>query len=246
MNFNSVKKIEWIVLSIVLSCFAMYITVHVRASKIYNLEAYILKHRPFIKLYNPNILMDNANNGDLLFFCGDTRGERVCRWCTSSMFSHVAILFREIHPETQENVVYVWEADVGHKSKRGPRVMRLEDKLKYYHGSKYTFWRALSVNDVERPTTESILNVVEKYKHLEFDDSMMSYYFSNTVLFNPMKNRTTVFCSELVAMTLQDLGVLNTVHRPVYYSPGTFSLTVPGLTKGYAYGSGTYIHYDGS
>lgn len=244
---NTITKIEWVALSIVAVCFLTYSIMHHRASSTYSLEAYLTKQKDFIRLRDAQDILTNGNNGDLVFFCGDTKGERTCRWCTGSIFSHVALLFREVHPETYENILYVWEADVGHKSKRGPRIMKLEDKLRRYHGYHCLMWRKLHTSDgCEIPSTEKILKVVERYKHLEFDDSMMSWWFSNTCIYNLIKNKNTVFCSELIALTLQSeyISMMNNDHVPAYYSPNTFTNThITGLKEGYTYEAGTYIDY---
>lgn len=242
---NTVTKIEWVALSVVAACFVLYL--NIQTSQGYNLEAYIKKYKNFIRLHSPDDILANGNNGDLVFFCGDTKGERTCRWCTGSIFSHVALLFREIHPETKENILYVWEADVGQKYKRGPRIMKLEDKLKRYHGYPYLMWRKLRVDKGQTlPKTENIMRVVERYKHLEFDDNMMSWWFSGSSAYHLMKDKNTVFCSELIALTFQsiDISMMDTTYLPAYYSPGTFaSHNILGLKRGYNYDIGTYVDY---
>jgi len=254
---NSVTKIEWVALSVVIICVLTYITVQMRASTVYNFEAYINKHKPFLHITtlknmhnnvhnNAENIFTHISNGDLIFFCGDTKGERTCRWCTGSMFSHVAMLFREINIDTHEDVVYVWEADVGQHSKRGPRVMKLADKLKKYHGFPYFMWRNLVVVDnSKRPTTENILRVVDEYKNYEFDDSMMSWWISNfPQLNNSAKN--TVFCSELIALTLKSkhINMMDDTHIAAWYSPGTFTHTnIQGLYPGYTYSSAMFVDF---
>jgi hypothetical protein len=47
------------------------------------------------------------------------------------------MLFCEIHPISKKNVAYIWEADLGQKTKDGPRVIKLKDKLKLYRGYPY-------------------------------------------------------------------------------------------------------------
>jgi hypothetical protein len=238
----SVSKIEWVALSIITCIVVTYITVQTTAP---SLQTYINKHKSSLNLTELKDLNNfSVNNGDLIFFCGDTRGERSCRWFTGSIYSHVGMLFNEEHPQTGENVIYVWEADVGHSSKRGPRVIELINKLKRYHGFPYFMIKKLVKGKV---LLESILRVVDEYKNYEFDDSMISWWLSGyEYLHSFVKKDNEVFCSELIAMTMQSLHIkmMNTTKLPSWYSPGTFALDhVVGLSQLYSYGQRSFFDF---
>ena len=237
----SVSKLEWIALSIITCVVLTYITIQTTAP---NLKTYIDKHKSSLNLISFDLDNFSVNNGDLIFFCGDTRGERSCRWFTGSMYSHVGMLFNEEHPDTSENVIYVWEADVGHSSKRGPRVIKLIDKLKRYHGFPYFMLRRLEKGKV---LLDSILQVVNEYKNCEFDDSMLSWWLSNyPYLHSFAKKDNEVFCSELIAITMQStfVSVMDTTKLPSWYSPGTFAMdSIPGLLPSYSYGQRTFFDF---
>lgn len=148
-------------------------------------------------------------NGDLLFLCGTTQGEKIIRWYTNSPFSHVAMLFVE------DEKVYVWECDLGQKYKAGTRVMALSDKLERWKGLKIGGIKRLNT---KHPSTENILKLVEKYKNVDFDNKMYRWLFSN---FITIKDKH-MFCTELIATTLQELHVIDDKKTPVEHSPTDF------------------------
>jgi hypothetical protein len=159
------------------------------------------------------------------------------------------MLFREVHPETNEDIVYVWEADVGQHSKRGPRVMKLVNKLEMYHGYPYFMWRKLivGIGDIKNPSTENILKVVDEYKDYEFDDDMLRWWLS-TIPGSCSKAKNTVFCSELIAITLKSkhINMMDDTHASAWYSPGTFTQdNIPGLRLTYSYGNSMFVDFRG-
>lgn len=211
--------------------------------------------KKYIDKYNEKLiwaplqdLYDNAKNGDLIFFSGNTKGERTCRWCTGSMFSHVGILFREIHEDTGEDILYIWDSDIGQKTKDGPRVMVLKDKINRYKGYPFVMWRKLKVQyESERPTTENFLDVISKYKNYDFDNKIISWWVSNFhILHEIVKSfsRHTLFCSELIALTMQheSINILNKYRKGAWYSPASFySKNIDGLKPNYSYENNTFI-----
>lgn len=247
---NNVTRTEWVSLAIVIAVLSLYVIMQTTSP---NLQQYIEKYRNLLtitNLTNENLydFTSGVSNGDLIFFCGDTKGERTCRWCTNSMYSHVGMLFVEPDPNNNfETIVYVWEADVGQHSKRGPRVIKLIDKLKKYHGFPYFMWRRLQCSNNNRPTTASILKVIEMYKSYEFDDQMLSWWFANCDMLQPLfKSEFSMFCSELIAMTMQSphIKMMDTYHKPSWYSPNTFSkYIIPGLHTNYVYSRREFVHF---
>lgn len=214
-----------------------------------DLKEYIDKHSSIINWIDLSDFLENAKNGDLIFMSGNTRGERVCRYFTDSMFSHVGLLFREKHPETNEDILYIWDSDLGQKTKDGPRILPLRDKLKRYHGYSYLSWRKLEVinNPADeftkskfcRPTTENILKIVEKYKDHDFDEKILTWWTSEGILsiFNGLfADKNKIFCSELIALTLQSEKILNKDKKPAWYSPGSFTGKIQGLNSNFNYG----------
>lgn len=185
---------------------------------------YIIFFPPKIESYSfkevdyENFLQE-ADNGDLIFLCGQTYGERVCRSMCRCPFSHVGILFREKNQEG-ESILYIWECDLGQGYNNGPRVVLAKDKLKKYKGNIIAGWKKFQK---DRPSTSNILECVNKYIKYDFDNVMGSWFFSGVpLIYKLFKYQDKVFCSELVAMTYQDLGILPKKDKAFSYSPGTF------------------------
>lgn len=232
-KYLGLNILEWIVLLVMCIIIITYARVFWNAPC---LEKYIQKHRKALNWTSYDDLMNNADNGDLIFMSGYSLGEKSVKWASNSIFSHCGLLFRETNPETNEDVLYIWEADLGQRSKDGPRVIKLEDKIKYYHGYPYFMWRKLDT--LERPSTERIMKCVEKYGKYDFDDKMYSWIFSNIdFVYDIVKPTKKVFCSELVAMTLQDLNILKRDEKPASFSPGSFAeyYNKNNMIKGYNY-----------
>ncbi len=284
---------EWIFLFLCILIILIYITIQCKAP---NIEKYILGKNPFPDADN---VFKYADNGDIILMSGDTRGDRICKWFSNTIFSHVGILFRENHPKTGENVLYIWDCDIGQRSREGPRVMRLDNKLKYYKGFKIAGWKKLITlnfpfrTDASRPRLERILKIVSEYtpmlpkpfndsskgiesdeiksngtesegidsegielEHslnqrpvgnsdgIEFDNKMMTWWVADfPVLYNIIKNTRTMFCSEMVASTLQDLNILKRDRPAAWYHPGDFHTGRLFLREGYSYGETMFFRF---
>src|SRR5271156_1768825 len=149
---------------------------------------------PLLKATQQSLDLSTLDNGDIFFLTGSTVNERVIRSFLECPFSHVGLLFRE------NGVLYAWEADIGQRYRKGPRVMKFNDKLQRYKGESLVGIRRL---EGKRPSTENILKSISKHRHKRLDDMMLAYLFCP--LFN---RRDKVFCAELVAKTLQECFVL--------------------------------------
>jgi hypothetical protein len=189
-------------------------------------------------LITKNDLLNEANNGDLLFFAGDTYGEKTIRWYTRSYFNHVAIVFRDIDWDASPPtlIAFIAEADLGQGYKEGVRVMRLADKLKRWKGEKIGgFKRLMSVN---RPSTNDILLTIEKYLAYGMDRSMMCWLFSSypqSIFYKYFKPEKSFFCSEFVATILCKLGIQKTKNADAFTPEDFFSDSIE-LEKEYTYG----------
>lgn len=186
--------------------------------------------------------LEQANNGDLIFLAGDSRGERACRWASGSAFSHSGLLFRENSP-SGESILYVWEADIGQGSRTGPRVMVLKNKLERYKGFKILGWKRL---EGPRPSTKKILEIVERHSTKSLDSQMWPWIFENLGL-SPLnrwvKDKQKVFCSELLGITLQDLKIMHPKVIPYSLSPRNFHENKVDLLPSYRYLDTSYVNF---
>lgn len=209
-----------------------------------NLLRYIDTHKSKLTYTTLQDVLDRAENGDIILLAGDTSGERTCKWCTNTIFSHVGFLFREIHPETGVDTLYIFDCDLGQGTKEGVRVQPLIDKLHRYKGfRKGAFKKLLTKGD--RPHLNDILELVGKYSPIEFDEYIFTWWTSNMPrLHTKIKNPKTMFCSELVAQVYQDLHILKKNHPPFWYHPGDFHTRRLDLEEGFSLGETQYFDFE--
>lgn len=226
----------WILFFLFLSVIIFYIYIQYSAPNISKISIYQKKSLEHV--------LNIADSGDIILMAGDTRGERTCRWAAQSVFSHVGLLFREKHPVTNENVLYIWDCDLGQRSKDGVRVMPLRDKLLSYKG-----FRTAAIKKINKPlSSEEIVKLIPKYLSLKFDSRIITWWVANKNrdggwLYRKNKNPKEIFCSELVASTLMDLGVISDDRVPAYYSPGDFERNNLNFIYGYSYGPLIYFDF---
>ncbi len=167
---------------------------------------------------------DKVNNGDLLFFTGNTFGEKSIRWYHKSYWSHCSFVFRDIDKNTGLDTAFVLESDLGQHHRDGPRVTRLTDKLKNWKGLSIIAWRKYKGSPIKK---DDILAIATDYytQNYTFDRSMYSWFFSNypeSSLYKKTKDPKAMFCSELIADVLQRLNVLDKQYISSWYTPETF------------------------
>lgn len=233
---------EWMVLILALIILFLYICSQTRAP---NLERYVSKNRDNLTWITVNDVLRDANNGDVVLLSGDTHGERTCRWCTNSIFSHVGVLFWEMHPVTMENILYVFDCDLGQKTKEGVRVMPLRDKLHRYKGMRIGALKKMIVHSpATRPTRDDFVNLLPKYTPIVFDNVIATWWVADWMwLYKMVKNPKTMFCGELVASVFQDLNILKKDRVPAWYIPGDFHRNRLWLEEGYSFGETMFFEF---
>lgn len=168
----------------------------------------------------------DVNTGDLLFFSGATFSEKSIKWCHGSNWNHCAIVLRDRDLLNGEDTPFIFESDIGQGYKDGPRVMRLDDKLKRWKGDKILGWRRYMGEGITSKDSirAKILEVATKcYKEgYGFDNTFYSWFLSSSDFFKLVKDPRKVFCSEIVADTLHQIGILSSDHPPCWYTPEYF------------------------
>ncbi len=194
-----------------------------------------------IPLVTLSDILDTLQNGDLVFLSGTSSGEKSCKWFSGSHFSHVGIILVEYDEPKAEYVRYILECDVGQQTKDGVRIMLLQKKIQNYKGEKYGAIRRITTN----PKTQDMLLFLEKYKNYDLDHDMICWMFSGCrVLHNLVKPKRKLFCSELVATCLMDLGLMKRTKLPAWYSPATFEkASIKADLLGVDYGELEYFKF---
>lgn len=238
MAIENINKVEWFVFIFAILILSLYIYCQVSYPK---LDKYIEGKGESATWISKEKLLKDAGNGDLIFFSGNTRGEKTCKWCTNSAFSHVGLLFREEHPTTGEDILYIWDSDMGQKARDGARVMRLQDKMDRYKGDKIGAYKPLLG---ERPSTSEILQVIKNLGLKDFDEKILTWWVAEKrKLYDMIKKEDEMFCSELVAATLQSLNILKKNKLPAWYSPGNFEKGTLDFEKGYSLGPTHFFRF---
>ncbi len=177
--------------------------------KKYNLYNYVIGNGKHIYRYKD--ILKIASNGDIILLSGYSFCENVIKYITESIFSHVCMIIKE------DNELYIWESDIGQRYKNGPRIIKISDKLNYYSGYKVGLLRILPDN-IRKPTHKEILAIADNniYKSMNFN--VFKWIFS--YLYDT--NNSSLFCSELVAITLKHLHILTDKRLSHSYSPGSW------------------------
>jgi hypothetical protein len=162
-------------------------------------------------------LYDNANDGDLIFFEGDSLSEQFIKRVLGTNFNHVGILIKE------DGRLFIIESDVGQRYSSGPRIIPLEDKIKYYKGSKYIGYRPININVVNKMglniNKDRILSIASSQFGKGFDNNMTSFVFGLIGMGTSIKDKKDLYCSEYVGHILNKLGIAK---KRGCYSPKIF------------------------
>jgi hypothetical protein len=175
--------------------------------------------------------INSLKTGDLIFISGQTHGEKMIKWITGSEWSHVALIIKEDDDLSGSKMLFVWEADIGRGYKDGPRIVKLSDKLHLIKTlPQYKTDQVIGVRRISRHLNpEKVMKSVKKYLYKKMDYNMSKWAVSNTPLYYIFSDNNKIFCSEAVALVLQDVGVLNKEERAASYSPESF-ITIDGYS----------------
>lgn len=177
-------------------------------------------------------VLAHAQTGDVLLLSGGTYTERCCQVVVGSVFTHVALVVRDAED------VWIWESDVGQGQHRGARVMPLAHKLDVYRGSPVAAWKRVTACPVPLPTLQARV-VASVHRHLPrpFDTAMLPWFLHVALGVQVRREGPTapVFCSELVATTAADAGLLDGRRAPTTYSPADWHYDTLDLAPGVRY-----------
>jgi hypothetical protein len=170
-------------------------------------------------------LLKFGKTGDLIFLSGKTGGENLIRAYTDSIFSHIGVLIKD------KDKLYLWETGIGQGYIDAARIIPLKDKLTSNYKT-VVGWKKInkSINNT------SLFSVIKFYIKTPSDTIMCSWLNEN------LKIKKSLFCSELTALTLQKLGILNQTRPACYYTPEEFNRGVL-LLKDYKYLATKFCFY---
>jgi len=207
------------------------------------IQQYIETHRDNILWTSLDTVLAEANNGDILLWSSNTKHIQYASDCP---FTHISMVFRDYEKGTSgPQCLYCWEADLGQKYRPGPRVIRFRDKLERYKGSPIMGWKVLS-KDV-RPTLNQLLKIISPYLDYTMDIYYIRWCVSRVLAATPCgggklqkflhsKVFGQVVCSELIAETLQQIGILEGDPPASQYVPGDWLYNNLNCTSEDTYG----------
>lgn len=188
----------------------------------------------------------DLKTGDIVLMHGIHLSSRLIEKIEDCPWSHAAIIIKgsDIGLDVGENDLLLWESDtetpvddvILKKPKPGPMLVKFEERLKYNftHGED----SKCAIRHLYTERTKSMFEVfmqktLKQAHEKNFPDHI--HEFTNPLRGRILKQDTgldTFFCSELVAFTYKNWGLLTSSHPMNSYAPGDFSETLSmGLLK---------------
>jgi hypothetical protein len=167
-----------------------------------------------------------ARSGDIWLFRGRSTADRAIRLATNAPVNHVALCLAIDdlppllwHAELGRTIPDVWTGE----TRRGAQLHRLDDAARTWvqkYGQRAYF------RPMEPPATpameDAALAVVQEYSGRPFPRSrgLAKHWLLGRV--RRQVSLEDLYCAELVAVTLQRMGLLGARRPPNWYDPGRF------------------------
>lgn len=193
-------------------------------------------------------LEPNIQTGDIILMHGLYASSHVVEFIEGSVWSHAAMAIRaEDFGIKSDESLLLWESNEATKGvidvryqipKAGPQLVSLHDRMRINYELKDD-----SMFAVRHLHTEISAEMKVKFKKEVIDKYNDQYKFPPTweEMLDPIRGRSknkkridefNIFCSELVALSYMNLGLLSTLHVENSYAPVDFAeLNQVGLLK---------------
>jgi len=193
--------------------------------------------------------VDLTRTGDLWLFRGRTAADRAIRTLTNSPVNHVgmAVVIDDLpplmwHAELSRVLTDVWTGG-NHRGVQLHDLREAVDRWSTTYGQQA--WLRQLTPEVGRPEEDALMSTIARLDGVSFPSTarLAARWFRGRDGYVPTKSRGAkvrpeqAYCAEVVATTLQDMGVLALDRRAQWFDPGTFwSGDYLPLTKGWDYG----------
>jgi hypothetical protein len=191
-----------------------------------------------------------TRTGDLWLFRGRTTADRAIRALTNAPVNHVgvSIVIDDLpplmwHAELSKALPDVWTG--GHH--RGVQLHDLHDAVQRW---RLTYgqaaWLRQLTPEVGRPEEDAALRAVARLNGVSFPSTvrLAANWLRGRDAYVPRRRRGTrvrpeaAFCAEVVALTLQEMGIVEDDRKAQWFDPGTFwSGGYLPLREGWEYGA---------
>jgi hypothetical protein len=169
-----------------------------------------------------------AATGDIWLFRGRSLADRAIQTVTNSPINHVgmAIALDDMPP-------LLWHAELGRslpdawtgERPRGVQLHKLADAVRTWE-QKYgqRGWvRRLEGGTIERHHEDRLIETIDKYNGKPFPTTPgLARSWATGRIRRRQASRETIYCAELVAVTLQHMGLLGDKRPMSWYDPGKF------------------------
>jgi hypothetical protein len=167
-----------------------------------------------------------ARTGDVWLFRGRTAADRAIRAATNSPVNHVgmAVVIEDLPP-------LIWHAELGRslpdvwtgEHQRGTQLHRLVDAVEIWkHKYGQDAWMRPIDIDVSRAQEDELLRTIDELDGSAFPHTRT---LAKGWLLGRARRRTSIealFCAEVVAITYERMGLLDSTRPPNWYDPGKF------------------------
>ena len=191
-----------------------------------------------------------TRTGDLWLFRGRSGPDRAIQTLTNSPVNHVgmAVVLDDLpplmwHAELGKSLQDLWTG--GHH--RGVQLHDLRDAVvRWQEVYGQTAWLRQLLPEVGRPQEDALLRSVARLDGVSFPSTarLAARWLRGRDAYVPKRRRDrprptpeAAYCAEVVALTMQEMGLLAGDRRASWYDPGTFwSGEYLPLTDGWRYG----------
>lgn len=193
--------------------------------------------------------VDLARTGDLWLFRGRTAADRAIRTLTNAPVNHVgmAVVIDDLpplmwHAELSRVLTDVWTGG----NHRGVQLHDLRDAVdRWSQTYGQQAWLRQLTPEVGRAEEDALMSTIARLDGVSFPSTarLAARWFRGRDAYVAPKRRgrkvrpEQAYCAEVVATTLQDMGVLALDRRAQWFDPGTFwSGDYLPLVRGWHYG----------
>lgn len=193
--------------------------------------------------------VDLTRTGDLWLFRGRTAADRAIRTLTNSPVNHVgmAVVIDDLpplmwHAELSKVLTDVWTGG----NHRGVQLHDLRESVDRWSGTyRQQAWLRQLTPEVGRAEEDAVLKAIARLNGVSFPSTarLAARWVRARDAYVARRKRgikvrpEQAFCAEVVATTLQDMGVLADDRRAQWFDPGRFwSGDYLPLTNGWSYG----------
>lgn len=175
-----------------------------------------------------------TRTGDLWLFRGQTKADRAIRTVTNAPVNHVgmAVVLDDLpplmwHAELSSTLLDHWSGD----HHRGVQLHNLNDAVHRWRDTYgQSAWMRQLIPEVGRAEEDSVMRTIARMNGVPFPSTLRlaGRWLRGRDAYVPRRKRgarvrpEAAYCAEVVAVTLQEMGVLEDDRRAQWFDPGTF------------------------